>query len=320
MGSTTAGSVHQSRQSGEGAGALALQVPSARYTNSLSPFDYSMSFRPLLVLSLSGLLTLDRLPAQDTQPAGTPVAVAPSPSPASPQVTFESVYVEGPYIALTFDDGPNVTLTPRLLSLLAEHHMKATFFVVGQNAADHPDILRRAVKEGHEIANHSWSHPNLGKMSDEAVRRELQKTDEAISAAIGKRPTLMRPPYGSITARQKKWIHDDFGYRIIIWDVDPLDWKRPGPAVVCSRILKETHPGSIVLAHDIHPQTLEAMPATFDQLERKGFKSVTVTELLAMAKPPPKPTPTVRASATPAPSGSVRTAPVTTTTSSTPNG
>ena len=107
--------------------------------------------------------------------------------------------------------------------------MKATFFVVGQNAADHPDILRRAVREGHEIANHSWSHPNLGKMSDEAVRRELQKTDDAIVAAIGKRPTLMRPPYGSITARQKRWIHDDFGYRIIIWDVDPLDWKRPGP-------------------------------------------------------------------------------------------
>ena len=129
-------------------------------------------------------------------------------------------------------------------------------------------------------------------MSDEAVRRELQKTDDAIAAAIGKRPTLMRPPYGSITARQKNWIHDEFGYRIIIWDVDPLDWKRPGPSVVTSRIVKETKAGSIVLAHDIHPPTIEAMPATFDQLEKKGFKSVTVTELLAMATPlPPKPTP-----------------------------
>jgi peptidoglycan/xylan/chitin deacetylase (PgdA/CDA1 family) len=277
-----------------------------------------MLLRSPLAFLLFGLLIIPSLHAEEPQPAGTPSSVGLAPSPISPQLTFESVYVEGPYIALTFDDGPNATLTPRLLNLLAEHHLKATFFVVGQNAADHPDILRRAVKEGHEIGNHSWSHPNLGKMSDEAVRRELQKTDDAIAAAIGKRPTLMRPPYGSITARQKKWIHDEFGYRIIIWDVDPLDWKRPGPAVVCSRILKETHAGSIVLAHDIHAQTLEAMPATFDQLDRKGFKSVTVTELLAMAKPPPKPTP--RATATPATSGAVRPAPASTPAPSTPPG
>jgi peptidoglycan/xylan/chitin deacetylase (PgdA/CDA1 family) len=255
---------------------------------------------------------------KSTAPA--PRAVPPAPaSPAQPQITFSSVHVDGPYIALTFDDGPNPTLTPKLLDLLAAHHMKATFFVVGQNAADHPEILKRAVREGHEIANHSWSHPVFAKMSDEAVRRELQKTDDAISAAIGKRPTLLRPPYGSITAHQKKWIHDDFGYRIIIWDVDPLDWKRPGPSVVTSRILKETHAGSIVLAHDIHAPTIEAMPATFDQLDRKGFKSVTVTELLAMATPlPPKPTPTPRVGPAPvAPPASASTPPAVT---STPGG
>jgi peptidoglycan/xylan/chitin deacetylase (PgdA/CDA1 family) len=226
------------------------------------------------------------------KPSAAPVKPKATPTPAEPAITFNSVHVDGPVIALTFDDGPNATLTPKLLDLLAARHLKATFFVVGQNAADHPDILKRAVREGHEIANHSWSHPNLGKMSDDAVRRELQKTDDAITAAIGKRPTLMRPPYGSITARQKKWIHEEFGYRIILWDVDPLDWKRPGPSVVTARILKETKAGSIVLSHDIHPPTLEAMPATFDQLMKKGFKSVTVTELLGMATPiPPKPTP-----------------------------
>ena len=138
-------------------------------------------------------------------------------------------------------------------------------------------------------------------MSDEAARRELQKTEDAIVAAIGKKPTLMRPPYGSITANQKRWIHDEFGYRIIIWDVDPLDWKRPGPSVVTSRILKETRPGSIVLSHDIHPPTIEAMVATFNQLDAKGFKSVIVSDLIAMAKPlPPKPSPTPRASTAPA--------------------
>ena len=256
-----------------------------------------MFARLLLAFSLFGFPALQTVSGQNAPPAQAveKSSAAPTPTPATsaaqPQVTYNSVYVEGPYIALTYDDGPHATLTPRLLDLLAAHRMKATFFVVGQCVVDHPDLLRRAVREGHEIANHSWSHPNLGKMSDEAVRRELQKTDDAIVAATGKRPTLMRPPYGSITANQKRWIHDEFGYRIIIWDVDPLDWKRPGPSVVTARILKETKAGSIILAHDIHAPTLEAMPATFDQLMKKGFKSVTVTELLSMAKTPPKPTP-----------------------------
>jgi peptidoglycan/xylan/chitin deacetylase (PgdA/CDA1 family) len=304
---------------------LALQVASATYSGSfpLSLCHFMFARRLLVYASLNfvvfGVVSGQAVSPSQSVAKPTPAraaTVAPT-SPAPPPVTFNSVHVDGPYIALTFDDGPNATLTPKLLDLLAAHHMKATFFVVGQNAADHPDILKRAVREGHEIANHSWSHPNLGKMSDEGVRRELQKTDDAIAAAIGKRPTLMRPPYGSITAHQKHWIHEDFGYRIIIWDVDPLDWKRPGPSVVCNRILKETHAGSIVLAHDIHPPTIEAMPATFDQLDRKGFKSVTVSELLAMATPvPPKPTPTPRPSPVPvaAPAASVYTPPVITTT------
>ena len=209
-------------------------------------------------------------------------------NPAAPEessITFNSVHVDGPYIAMTFDDGPSATLTPKLLDLLAAHHIKATFFVIGENVAEHPEIVARAAREGHEIGNHSWSHPNFGKMSDQAVRSQLQRTDDAIKNATGERPTLMRPPYGSITAREKRWIHDEFGYRIILWDVDPLDWKRPGPAVVRSRILKETQPGSIVLSHDIHPGTIEAMPSTFDALEAKGFKFVTVSELIRMAKP-----------------------------------
>src|SRR6266700_7798483 len=198
-------------------------------------------------------------------------------------ITFSSVHVDGPYIAMTFDDGPSATLTPKLLDLLAARHIKATFFVIGENVAEHPEIVARAAREGHEIGNHSWSHPNFAKMSQENVRSQLQRTDDAIKNAIGKRPTLLRPPYGSITEREKRWIHDEFGYEIILWDVDPLDWKRPGPAVVRSRILKETRPGSIVLSHDIHPGTIEAMPATLDELEAKGFKFVTVSELIRMA-------------------------------------
>jgi peptidoglycan/xylan/chitin deacetylase (PgdA/CDA1 family) len=208
------------------------------------------------------------------------------------RIAFNYIHVDGPYIAMTFDDGPSQKLTPKLLDLLAARHIKATFFVIGENVAEFPEITARAAKEGHEIGNHSWSHPNLGKMSDDAVRSQLRRTDDAIKSATGKSPTLCRPPYGSISTRQKRWIHDEFGYEIILWDVDPLDWKRPGPVAVCNRILRETRAGSIVLSHDIHPGTIEAMPATFDQLEAKGFKFVTVSELISMATPePPKPVP-----------------------------
>jgi len=206
---------------------------------------------------------------------------------AEPRIAFNSVHVDGPYIAMTFDDGPSVKLTPKLLDLLATHHIKATFFVIGENVAEHPEIVTRAAHEGHEIGNHSWSHPNLAKMSDEGVRREVRRTEDAIKSATGARPTLLRPPYGSLTARQQRWIHDEVGYEIILWYVDPYDWKRPGAAVVCNRILKETRAGSIVLSHDIHPGTIEAMPRTLDQLEAKGFKFVTVSELIRMARPEP---------------------------------
>jgi peptidoglycan-N-acetylglucosamine deacetylase len=244
----------------------------------------------LLLVCAAGLVTAHALRAEPkgaTQTAGNnnPKSVT------EPKITFNSVHVDGPYIAMTFDDGPSATLTPKLLDLLAAHHIKATFFVIGANVAEHPDIVARAAREGHEIANHSWSHPNLAKMSDEGVRRQLWQTDEAIKSATGTRPTLLRPPYGSITEREKRWIHDEFGYQIVLWDVDPYDWKRPGPAVVRSRILQETRPGSIVLSHDIHPGTIEAMPSTFDALEAKGFKFVTVSELIRAATVEPSPTP-----------------------------
>jgi len=236
-------------------------------------------------------------------------------APAESSITFSSVHVDGPYIAITFDDGPSATLTPKLLDILAAHHIKATFFVIGENVVQHPEIVARAAREGHEIGNHSWSHPNFGKMSDEGVRGQVQRTDDVIKDAAGARPTLLRPPYGSITARQKRWIHDQFGYQIILWDVDPYDWKRPGPSVVRNRILKETQPGSIVLSHDIHPGTIEAMPSTFDALEAKGFRFVTVSELIHMAVPEPSsPSPrrhaSVPATITPSPSTSTLPSPV----------
>jgi len=258
-----------------------------------------------LLLFCFAWLTFALAVGAESTPAKRTAARATRAEPEEPGITFNSVHVDGPYIAMTFDDGPSATLTPKLLDLLAAHHIKATFFVIGENVAEHPEIVARAAREGHEIANHSWSHPNFGKMSDEGVRHQLQQTDDAIKNATGKRPRLLRPPYGSITAREKRWIHDEFGYDIILWDVDPYDWKRPGPAVVRSRILKETRPGSIVLSHDIHPGTIEAMPSTFDELEAKGFKFVTVPELIRMATPRPShPSPQPGGNVSPSTNGS----------------
>jgi peptidoglycan/xylan/chitin deacetylase (PgdA/CDA1 family) len=257
------------------------------YSDSKTDSRYFMSVLRLLLICSLSIFTTGQAQAADPIPALQKDKASP---PVDTPVTFSWVHVDGPFIALTFDDGPSAKLTPKLLDLLGAHHIKATFFVIGQNVVDHPEIVARAAREGHEIGNHSWSHPAFAKMSDEAVRRELQKTDEAIRNATGNRPSLLRPPYGSITARQKKWINEEFGYKIIMWDVDPLDWKRPGPMAVTNRIVRNTRAGSIVLSHDIHPGTIEAMPAAIDQLEAKGFKFVTVSELISMALPAtPKP-------------------------------
>jgi len=253
-----------------------------------------------VVLFCSVGLVAAQLRAEPPSAAGTPEKNSRN-TLAESRITFSSVRVDSPYIAMTFDDGPSAALTPKLLDILAAHQIKATFFVIGENVAEHPEIVARAAREGHEIGNHSWSHPNLGKMSDDGVSSQLQRTDDAIKSATGSRPTLLRPPYGSITSREKRWIHDRFGYQIILWDVDPYDWKRPGPSVVRNRILKETRPGSIVLSHDIHPGTIEAMPSTFDALEAKGFKFVTVSELIRMAVPQPSQVPTETRESAPAP-------------------
>ena len=212
-------------------------------------------------------------------------ASSPTPNPSSTEkITFSAVNVDGPYIAMTFDDGPHATNTPKLLEMAAERHIKLTFFVLGECVEQNPDVLRQEVAAGHEIGNHSWSHPNLAKLSDAGLRTQLQRTEDMIEKTAGIKPKLMRPPYGELTKRQRILVNHEFGYKVILWDVDPLDWKRPGPNVVAQRIIAGARPGSIILSHDIHPPTIAAMPQVFDALLAKGFKFVTVSELLAMDK------------------------------------
>jgi peptidoglycan/xylan/chitin deacetylase (PgdA/CDA1 family) len=197
-------------------------------------------------------------------------------------VSFSRVLVSGNYIAMTFDDGPHPQNTPRLLDILRARNVKATFYVIGRSVDLYPQIVRRTVAEGHEIGNHSYTHRLLSKLGDSELRQEMIRCHEAVGRAAGVRMRTMRPPYGGLLQRQRELVHAEFGYPTILWAVDPLDWKRPGPSVVTSRILSGTNAGSIVLAHDLHAQTVDAMPATIDGLLRRGFKFVTVSQLLAM--------------------------------------
>lgn len=197
-------------------------------------------------------------------------------------ISFSRVPVADKYIAITFDDGPQPQNTPRLLDMLRARNIKATFYMVGSNVDLYPQVVRRVVAEGHEIGSHSYSHRLFSKLGDSEVRDELTRTRDAIGRAAGVQPRTLRPPYGGMLQRQREWVNAEFGYPIILWSVDPLDWKRPGAAAVSSRILAGTTAGSIILTHDLHAQTVDAMPATLDGLLRRGFKFVTVSQLLAM--------------------------------------
>jgi peptidoglycan/xylan/chitin deacetylase (PgdA/CDA1 family) len=238
------------------------------------------------ILPLLLLLGVLRTGAQDSNSTPSPTA-----SPAKP-ATYGQVRVDQPYIAMTFDDGPSAENTPRLLEMLKQRNIKATFFLIGQNAAANPDLVRRILADGNEVGNHSWTHPQLSKLSDDRVTAEITKTQDAIKDASGFSPTLLRPPYGAITPRQREWIETQFGLNVILWSVDPFDWKRPGASVITQRILSQVRPGAIILSHDIHKQTVDAMPATLDGLIAKGYKFATVSQLIAMNKPKPPPSET----------------------------
>lgn len=226
--------------------------------------------------------TAYRTPAVQGPVPRNPDANYPSEFSRSSGVSFSRVMVSGNYIALTFDDGPHPQNTTRLLDMLRARNIKATFYVIGRSVDLYPQVVRRTVAEGHEMGNHTHTHRLLSKLSDSEVRNEMSRCADAVQRAAGVKMKTMRPPYGGLLQRQRELVHAEFGYPTILWSVDPLDWKRPGASVITSRILSGTTAGGIVLAHDLHAQTVDAMPATLDGLLRRGFKFVTVSQLLAM--------------------------------------
>ncbi|MFC0037818.1 polysaccharide deacetylase family protein [Actinomadura rayongensis] len=201
-------------------------------------------------------------------------------------------------VALTFDDGPG-PYTETLLNDLQAAGARATFFMLGENVASFPHAVRRAALAGHEIGNHSWSHPQLTGLPSASVRAQVQRTQRAIEQASGGvTPKLMRPPYGAVDKR----VSGDIAMPEVLWSVDTLDWKIRDTRRVERAALGQAHRGSIVLMHDIHKTTVAAVPTVLAGLKKKGLTPVTVSELFSTDKPmqagvaygervPPVPTP-----------------------------
>lgn len=181
-------------------------------------------------------------------------------------------------VALTFDDGPGAD-TERLLKTLAEKHVTATFFLVGTNVEKRPDVVRDTAAAGHLLANHTWDHPQLTTLDDDEVRAELERTQEAITTASGETPTFLRPPYGDVDDRVRS-VATRTGLQVILWNLDTLDWKTKDAAETRRRAVEGARPGSVVLMHDIHATTVDAVPGIIDDLRAQGYVLVTV-DLLA---------------------------------------
>ncbi|WP_024278300.1 polysaccharide deacetylase family protein [Xanthobacter sp. 126] len=234
-----------------------------------------------------GATAAQKSAAASAQPVPAPAPEPAAPPPVTPRknYTYKSFDVDGSYIAMTFDDGPNPETTPRLLQILRERNIKVTFFVLGNMVAKHPEVLKMIADEGHEIGSHSWSHPQLTRISQAAVDKELGNTSEAIVQVTGKRPIYLRPPYGSMKPSLRSYIEDKYGLTIVNWSVDPNDWKNRNSQAVHDAIMAQVKPGAIVLSHDIYATTVDAMPRILDELAAKGYKFATLSQMVAMDKP-----------------------------------
>ena len=179
-------------------------------------------------------------------------------------------------VALTFDDGPNPATTNQALDTLSKYGIKATFFVLGKNVSGNEEILKRMKADGHVIGNHSWSHPVLSKLSLDEAKKQITDTEDALTKVLSSSSKLMRPPYGAITDD----IRNGLDLSFIMWDVDSLDWKNKNEASILTEIQREVKNGSIILMHDIHAETVHALPKVIDYLKGQGYDFVTIPDLL----------------------------------------
>lgn len=204
----------------------------------------------------------------------------------------ETILTQGPrnkMIALTFDDVPDPRFTPQVLDVLRKYNVKATFFVVGSRAQKHPALVARIIREGHVIGNHSYDHPEFGKIGMNEFRTQIIRTENIISALAGYKPRLIRPPYGDISESQLKWAKAH-GYKLVNWNVDSLDWKGLSKAQVRNNIVANAGKGSIILQHGGGGRgsnlqgTIQALPEVISIMHKRGYTFVTVPQMLQIAK------------------------------------
>ena len=190
-----------------------------------------------------------------------------------------------PYVAITFDDGPSEPYTSQCLDILAEHGARATFFNLGENVEQYPELAKRVVEEGHELANHTMAHNQLTSVPDATVRDEIERSARVIAGATGVATTHLRPPYGDFTERS--WLASGGAITASVrWSGDSQDWRLPGADAIVENALINVRPGSILLLHDgggDRSQDVEALPKLIERLQGDGYELVTVSELLRAA-------------------------------------
>ncbi|MFJ9416892.1 polysaccharide deacetylase family protein [Streptomyces sp. NPDC101227] len=189
-------------------------------------------------------------------------------------------------VALTFDAGPSEN-TNRLLDILKKEKVHATFFMLGKNhVAERPAEVKRIDAEGHELANHTWSHKILTDIKPAEAKRELSRVQDAVKKITGKTPRLMRPPQGR-TDEDVSRISKELGLAQVLWSVTAKDYQTNDSALITKRVLDQTERDGIILLHDIYKGTVPAVPGIIEQLKKRGYTIVTVSQLLSPAKPEP---------------------------------
>ena len=206
--------------------------------------------------------------------ANIPKPPEPKPAPAAPTAANSG----GKVIALTFDDGPG-PYTAQLLDILDQHGAKATFFLIGSKVSSQANVVRSIQARGHQLGNHSWSHPELPKLPVDQIAGEIDRTNDAIKQATGVTPTVMRPPYGAVNSAVLEQLRLR-GMSSILWSVDTRDWADRNSEIICSRAVAGAHPGAIILMHDIHQTSVGAVPCILSALKQQGYSFVTVQGLL----------------------------------------
>ena len=214
---------------------------------------------------------------------GTPEAL-PVAQPLPPQPSKAHFVYNGPgfgnRIALTYDDGPTPGITDKILDELAQRNLKATFFMIGNKVRRYPDLARAVVAGGHEVANHTYTHPSLNRLSDARVTEELTQCQDIIGEVTGITPVWFRPPYAAFANKRQGPMARQKHLGVAYWSVDPRDWANPGVNAIVSKVLGGTRSGSIILLHDLKRQTLQATPAILDGLMEKRFQLTTLSGYL----------------------------------------